>query len=116
VSVPELIRAVLVAEGADNEGGWHSWRCFDKERYPEPCTCTADVVAEIMTVVEVAIQTAEKSWRVRLNVDDWPAERAHAYERGVLDERKRWMDHKKRIPYTEDYIVHVEDMEEKADG
>lgn len=92
MSVPELIRAVLVAEGADNEGGWHSWRCFDKERYPEPCTCTADVVTEIMTVVEVVLKSAEESWRLLLNVDGWPEERRLAYERGVSDERKRWME------------------------
>lgn len=35
--------AVLCDEGADSEGGWHSWRCFDRERYPEPCDCTEQV-------------------------------------------------------------------------
>ena len=48
---PDLIeraRRVLVDEGADSEGGWHSWRCFDRERYPEPCGCTAEVARAIL--------------------------------------------------------------------
>ena len=35
--------AVLHDEGADSAGGWHSWRCFDRGRYPEPCDCTERV-------------------------------------------------------------------------
>lgn len=38
----EAARALLAAEGADSQDGWlHSWRCFDKVRYPEGCACTA---------------------------------------------------------------------------
>ena len=51
---PELIeraRRVLVDEGADSEGGWHSWRCFDRERYPEPCDCTAEISRAILEAV-----------------------------------------------------------------
>jgi hypothetical protein len=40
------------ANGADIDGGsFHSWRCFDKERYPERCSCTADVVDEIIVAL-----------------------------------------------------------------
>ena len=45
---------VLADEGADSEGGWHSWRCFDKGRYPEPCTCTADVADLILEAINPA--------------------------------------------------------------
>ncbi|MEL4357061.1 MULTISPECIES: hypothetical protein [unclassified Luteococcus] len=38
----ERAAKVLSDEGADSEGGWHSWRCFDGARYPEPCTCTQE--------------------------------------------------------------------------
>lgn len=38
----ERAAKVLGDDGADSEGGWHSWRCFDRARYPEPCTCTRD--------------------------------------------------------------------------
>lgn len=38
---------IMNDEGAASEGGWHSWRCFDKGRYPEPCRCT-EVVAEML--------------------------------------------------------------------
>lgn len=35
----QAVMAVLCDMGADS-GGWHSWRCFDRELYPEPCDCT----------------------------------------------------------------------------
>ncbi len=38
----EAARLSLVADGADDRDGWHSWRCFDRARYPKPCTCTED--------------------------------------------------------------------------
>ena len=39
---------ILNSEGAASEGGWHSWRCFDKGRYPEPCECTEVVASMVM--------------------------------------------------------------------
>ena len=51
--------AVLCDEGADSEGGWHSWRCFDRERYPEPCDCTEQVA-------RAAIAAAEPHIRVKI--------------------------------------------------
>ena len=56
----EAIKAVLVNEGADSEGGWHSWRCFDKGRYPEPCTCTDDVVEQIITAIRGKIGESDE--------------------------------------------------------
>lgn len=44
--------AVLCDEGADSEGGWHSWRCFDRERYPEPCDCTEQVARAAIAAAE----------------------------------------------------------------
>lgn len=55
MSLRDDIKAILVNEGADNDGGWHSWRCFDKERYPEPCDCTDQVVDEIVKAIESPI-------------------------------------------------------------
>ena len=38
----EFVR-IMNDEGAAGEGGFHSWRCFDRDRYPEPCQCTEEV-------------------------------------------------------------------------
>ena len=57
----EKARRVLVDEGADSEGGWHSWRCFDRYRYPEPCDCTEEVTRAALSVVAslIAAQALE---------------------------------------------------------
>lgn len=49
----EKVRAVLAAEGADSEGGWHSWRCFDFDRVrrPESCNCTEQVARAALEAV-----------------------------------------------------------------
>ena len=44
--------AVLCDEGADSEGGWHSWRCFDRELYPEPCDCTKQAARAAIAAAE----------------------------------------------------------------
>ena len=48
--------AVLRDEGSDSEGGWHSWRCFDRERYPEPCDCTEQVARAAIAAAEPHIR------------------------------------------------------------
>ena len=48
--------AVLCDEGADSEGGWHSWRCFDRDRYPEPCDCTEQVARAAIAAAEPHIR------------------------------------------------------------
>lgn len=48
--------AVLRDEGADSEGGWHSWRCFDRECYPEPCDCTEQVTRAAIAAAEPHIR------------------------------------------------------------
>ena len=50
------VMAVLRDEGADSEGGWHSWRCFDRERYPEPCDCTERVARAALAAAEPHIR------------------------------------------------------------
>ena len=46
------IMAVLDRNGINmQDGSIHSWRCFDKERYPEPCSCAGEVVVEILAVL-----------------------------------------------------------------
>ena len=52
----EAAMAVLRDEGADSEGGWHSWRCFDRERYPEPCDCTEQVARAALAAAEPHIR------------------------------------------------------------
>ncbi|MGN8689437.1 hypothetical protein ACTND8_05980 [Atopobiaceae bacterium HCP3S3_F7] len=52
----ETVRGVLGNEGADSEGGWHSWRCFDRERYPEPCDCTEQVTRAAIAAAEPHIR------------------------------------------------------------
>jgi hypothetical protein len=46
------IMKVLDDNGINNEGGLHSWRCFDKERYPIPCSCAGEVVVEILAAIK----------------------------------------------------------------
>lgn len=51
---PPLVRiaaSILVAEGGAPGSGLHSWRCSDKERYPEDCTCVEDTVQDIIDAV-----------------------------------------------------------------
>ena len=46
------VRQVLIANGADSDPGLHaSWRCFDKVRYPHPCSCIDEVVYEVLTAI-----------------------------------------------------------------
>jgi hypothetical protein len=47
------IMRVLNDNGINTQdGSIHSWRCFDKERYPEPCSCAAELVVEIIEAVK----------------------------------------------------------------
>ncbi len=86
MNVSDDIKAVLVNNGVDIDGGsFHSWRCFDKERYPEPCTCTDEVVAEVMVVVDAAVAAAEQRVRDEF-MDSTPeltAYRKQQYAAGV---------------------------------
>jgi hypothetical protein len=66
------IKSVLVNNGVDIDGGsFHSWRCFDKGRYPEPCTCTDEVVVEIMEVVSAEIVAARDRGYGEAMDDGW---------------------------------------------
>lgn len=50
---PALVKKAadaLRAEGADPGNGIHSWRCEDKERYPEPCSCVEDCARAVLDV------------------------------------------------------------------
>lgn len=37
--------------GPDGQDGLHSWRCADKVRYPDYCTCVPELVADLLAVV-----------------------------------------------------------------
>ena len=69
MSLRDEITTILNNEGAASEGGWHSWRCFDKGRYPEPCHCT-EVVAE-MVVAAVLDAAREAVAALRPKQDGW---------------------------------------------
>ena len=46
------IMTVLDDNGLNmRNSNFHSWRCFDKERYPEPCSCAGEVVVEILAAI-----------------------------------------------------------------
>lgn len=61
---PEQVRAVasVVAEyiGGDDPSDPHSWRCYDKERYPGNCGCDRDLATYILAAVRTdpAVQDA----------------------------------------------------------
>lgn len=48
MTASERIRGVLRDElGREQPHDFHSWRCYDKDRYPGPCDC-ADTLATIV--------------------------------------------------------------------
>ena len=54
--IAEKVRQVLAREGADSPDGWHSWRCFDRELYPEPCDCTKQATRAAIAAAEPHIR------------------------------------------------------------
>jgi hypothetical protein len=46
------LEAVLNREGCAPGSSLHSWRCEDKDRYPEPCDCVARVVDELAPIIQ----------------------------------------------------------------
>ena len=71
----EAARALLANEGADSQDGWHSWRCFDTLRYPEPCDCTAQAArgaleAAAPLIAAKALREAADAWRTIQRTDD----------------------------------------------
>lgn len=50
-AVREQIIKTLTDEGSESEGGWHSWRCHDKSRYPGPCGCTPAVADALLAAL-----------------------------------------------------------------
>ena len=73
--------AVLRDEGADSEGGWHSWRCFDRERYPEPCDCTERVARAAIAAAEPHVRAEVRAQALREAADelDLPGSTATGY-------------------------------------
>ena len=51
----QAVMAVLCDMGA-NSGGWHSWRCFVHELYPEPCDCTKQAARAAIAAAEPHIR------------------------------------------------------------
>lgn len=48
----EIVVRELLANGAAPGQGMHSWRCEDKERYPDPCTCVEETAADILAALD----------------------------------------------------------------
>jgi len=82
MSLRDEITTILNSEGAASEGGWHSWRCFDKDRYPEPCHCT-EVVAEM--VVNAALDAARDAVAAMENVGGYPPSDFDHIRQDVVD-------------------------------
>lgn len=81
----EAARALLAAEGADSQDGWHSWRCFDKVRYPEPCDCTAQAARSALEAAAplIAAEAWEEGYqacRNRPRVDGYLINRANPHQ------------------------------------
>lgn len=68
MSLRDDITTILNNEGAASEGGWHSWRCFDKGRYPEPCHCTETVAEMVVAAVLDAAREAVAALHQRVPV------------------------------------------------
>lgn len=50
------VRQVVVEYGGDRDETIHSsWRCFDKDRYPEPCDCLDEFSRNVLAAVAPAI-------------------------------------------------------------
>ena len=83
----QAVMAVLRDMGADS-GGWHSWRCFDRELYPEPCDCTKQAVrAEVREHVAGELHYEAKAM-TRFNAHpamSGAAATATAYRKGIRD-------------------------------
>lgn len=43
---------IVNREGGEPGNSLHSWRCEDSERYPAPCTCVAEVVDDLLPIIE----------------------------------------------------------------
>ena len=65
----EVARALLAAEGADSQDGWHSWRCFDKVRYPEPCDCTVQAARSALEVVAPQVRAQIEAERPQVTLE-----------------------------------------------
>ena len=83
MSLHSDIVKILNDEGAASEGGWHSWRCFDKDRYPEPCECT-EVVASM--VISAALDAAREAVdRVASDMANWSSAETTAATSAIPD-------------------------------
>ena len=71
MSLHSDIVKILNDEGAASEGGWHSWRCFDKDRYPEPCECTEVVASMVISAALDAAREAVVALKPRLKVEKY---------------------------------------------
>lgn len=73
----------LIAEGADDaDPGLHaSWRCFDKVRYPEPCTCIRQAAEDILIAVADPMRDR---WLDDI-ADDWEADTEHEFDSRFAD-------------------------------
>ena len=53
--------SILEDQGGLPHDRLHSWRCGDKGRYPQGCTCVADVVTDIIDAIEPLIRADERA-------------------------------------------------------
>ena len=56
----QAVAEVLNSEGCLPGHSIHSWRCEDRERYPEPCTCVEELAAEVIAAARPLIEREAK--------------------------------------------------------
>lgn len=68
MSLRDQFVSIMNEEGASSEGGWHSWRCFDKGRYPEPCLCTETVAKKLVAAaLRDAVEAVDGDLNARIS-------------------------------------------------
>ena len=62
----------LIHNGGEPGSSLHSWRCEDKARYPEPCTCLNETALSILAAVLPAHDKRVRAEALREAADDLP--------------------------------------------
>ena len=84
--------AVLCDMGADS-GGWHSWRCFDRELYPEPCDCTKQAARAAIAAAEPHIRAEVREQIARELIPVVAHKGPNDTDLSLLDEAAHKLEH-----------------------
>ena len=84
--------AVLCDMGADS-GGWHSWRCFDRELYPEPCDCTKQAARAAIAAAEPYVRAKIREQIARELIPVVAHKGPNDTDLSLLDEAAHTLEH-----------------------